>query len=141
MAGVERAEVVEVRVRRAEGGRGEETGRDGVLRVFRDFAEEPQHGRRAVGLAEPAPEPGAADEAEPGLADEGGADEERGLERREAEEGLLLQLLRQRRRRRRHAGFFFEIIPPSIKKYSWYKLHQEEQEARHTVLQLLRSNF
>ena len=45
MAGVERAEVVEVRVRRAEGGRGEETGRDGVLRVFRDFAEEPQLGR------------------------------------------------------------------------------------------------
>jgi len=37
--------------------------------------------------------------------------------------------------------FFFEIVPPSIKKYSWYKLHQEEQEARHAVLQLHRSNF
>ena len=61
-----------------------------------------------VALPEPAPEPGAADEAEPAVADEGGADEERGLEQREAEEGLLLQLLRQRRRRRRHAGFFLD---------------------------------
>ena len=40
-----------------------------------------------------------------------------------------------------NSNIFFEIVPPSIKNYSWYKLHQEEQEARHAVLQLHRSNF
>ena len=107
VAGVERAAEEEVGARRAEvGGRGgHEAGIWSVgfgsnpTRTGHDVAHEPQHGRRAVGLAEPAPEPGAADEAEPGLADEGGADEERGLVPREAEEDLLLELLRQRRRR------------------------------------------
>ena len=59
-------------------------------------------------LAEPAAEAGAGDEAAPGLADDGGADEAGGLGGREAKEDLLDELLyhqrRRRRRRRRHAG-------------------------------------
>jgi len=68
-------------------------------------AEESQHGgRAAVELAESALEAGAGDEAAPRLADERGAEEARGLLRREAEEDLFDKLLHQRRRRRRRQG-------------------------------------
>ena len=60
----------------------------------------------AVELAEPAVERGARDEAAPELADESGADEARGVVRREAEEDLFHELLHQLRRLRRHAYLF-----------------------------------
>jgi len=52
-----------------------------------------------VELAEPAAERGAGDEAAPGLADEGGADEARGIARREADKDLFHELIHQLRRR------------------------------------------
>lgn len=64
-------------------------------------------------LAEPAAEAGVCDEAAGMLADEGGADEERGVVWREAEEDLFRELVLQRRRgchpddwRRRRRGFW-----------------------------------
>lgn len=50
-------------------------------------------------LPEPAAEAGARDEAEPALADEGGADEALGLLGREAQENLVDEIVRQRRQR------------------------------------------
>lgn len=55
-------------------------------------------------LAEPAAEAGAGDDGAPGLADEGGVDEARGVVGWEPEQDLLHQLLRQRAWRRRHAA-------------------------------------
>ena len=66
-------------------------------------------------LAEAASEAGVGDEAAPAPADERGADERRGLVRRQAEEHLLHELIRQlqrpphvasaRRRRAAELGF------------------------------------
>lgn len=51
-------------------------------------------------LAEPPAEAGAGDEAAPAPADEGGADQTRGIVQGEAEEHLLDELVHQRGRRR-----------------------------------------
>ena len=88
-------------VGRAEGGGGFKVERRSL------GAEQTEHGRRAVELAEPAPEVGVGDEAAPELADEGGADEGRGVVRREAEEDLLDGVVHQSwyyQPRRRHAS-------------------------------------
>jgi hypothetical protein len=62
--------------------------------VTTDVAEEAEHGRPpAVELAEPAAEAGVADEAAPAPADEGRADEQRGVVRRDAEEDLLHEVV------------------------------------------------
>ena len=55
-------------------------------------------------LAEAASEAGVGDEAAPAPADERGADERRGLVRRQAEEHLLHELIRQLQRPR-HVAF------------------------------------
>lgn len=88
------------------GGRDEAGHAAGV--PFPDVAEEAEHRGRGVERAESAAEARGGDEAAPGLADEGGANEARGLRGREAEDDLLDDLVRQglgstRRRRRRHA--------------------------------------
>jgi hypothetical protein len=55
-------------------------------------------------VAVAAAEAGVADDAEPRLADEGGADEVLGLVRREAQEDLGDDVVDKRRRRRRHGA-------------------------------------
>jgi len=97
VACVEHAPAAGLVVRQAGGGRGHEAGGAGL-----DVEEEPQYRGRAVELAEPAPEAQARDEAAPALADERGADEARGLVRREAEQDVHDELLRQGPRRRGH---------------------------------------
>lgn len=82
VAGVERAPVV-VGAERAGGGGGEEA-RDIVAVLVSEIAEETEHGGRAVELRESSAEAAVGDDAAPGLADDGGADEARGIRRREA---------------------------------------------------------
>ena len=93
VAGVERAPVV-VGAERAGGGGGEEA-RDIVAVLVSEIAEDTEHGGRAVELRESSAEAAVGDDAAPGLADEGGAEEARGIRRREAEEDLLHELLQQ----------------------------------------------
>jgi hypothetical protein len=66
--------------------------------------EEAEQGRRPVEGAIAAAEGGVAKGAEPGLADEGRAEEVRGLFGREAEEDLAHELGHQFRRRRSHGA-------------------------------------
>ena len=68
--------------------------------------EEAEQGRGSVEGAVAAEEPGVAEDAEPRLADEGGAEEVLGLVRREAEENLDHDVVDQRQRRawRRHGA-------------------------------------
>jgi len=80
VAGVERAPVV-VGAERAGGGGGEEA-RDIVAVLVSEIAEETEHGGRAVELRESSAEAAVGDDAAPGLADEGGAEEARGIRRR-----------------------------------------------------------
>ena len=82
--------------RRAEGGGGDEAGHVAARSPLGGIGEEAEHRGRAVELAEPAAEAGSGDEAAPGLADERGADEARGIGRREAEKKLLDEILRHR---------------------------------------------
>lgn len=86
--------------------------------------EEAEEGRASVEGSVAGEEPGVAEDAEPRLADEGGAEEVLGLVRREAEEDLGHDVVDQRRRRawrrhgvlvggggaRRRGGFFFFLI-------------------------------
>lgn len=74
---------------RMDGGEG--GGADVDTAVF----EEPQDGRRPVELEVAAAESRIGEDAEPGLADDGGADEAGGLSRREAEEDRIDQLRRK----------------------------------------------
>ena len=84
VACVQRAPVPAVGLRGAGGGRRHEAGHVDVGAV----AKHPQHRGAAVELAEAATEAGVGDEAAPAPADERGADEVRGLVRRQAEEPL-----------------------------------------------------
>ena len=95
VAGIQSAQAPAVGLRGAEGGRGNESG----CAVAVEVADHPQHWGVAVELAEAAAEAGVGDEAAPAPADERGADEIRGLVRRQAEEYLLHELIQQRRRR------------------------------------------
>jgi len=104
VACVEHAPSAGLEERQAEGGSsGHEAGHAGAVGIDLGVDEDRQHRGRAVELAVPASEAGAGDEAAPALADERGAEEERGMLWREAEEDLLDVLLHQDRRRRRHA--------------------------------------
>lgn len=62
-----------------------------------ESAEEAEHGRRPVELPESAAEIGAGDEAEPGPADVGGAEEARRVVRRKPEEDRLDEIVHQPR--------------------------------------------
>ena len=95
MAGVQSAEIAGVG--RAERGGGDELG-------IHEVAEESEHRCRTVEFPESAAEAGIGDDAVPGLADEGGVDEDLGLGRREAEEELLDELVQQSGRRRHADG-------------------------------------
>jgi len=95
VAGVQSAEIAGVG--RAERGGGDELG-------IHEVAEESEHRCRAVEFPESAAEAGIGDDAVPGLADEGGVDEDLGLGRREAEEELLDELVQQSGRRRHADG-------------------------------------
>lgn len=90
MACVQRAPVpaVGLGLQGAEGGRRHEAGHVVVV------AEHPQHRGPAVELAEA----GVGDDEAPAPADERGADEVRGLVRRQADEHLLQEVIRQRPR-------------------------------------------
>ena len=85
MAGVERRLNADVDARVVRAGRGGGFEPEGSPAVV----EEAEHGGRAVALAEPTPESGAGDDAEPVLANGGGPDEDRGVVRRAADEDLL----------------------------------------------------
>jgi hypothetical protein len=69
---------------------------------------EAEHGRRAVELAVEAAEVGAGEDSAPGLADEGCADEARGVVRRDAEEDADDVVLGERRR------LWDELILPDL---------------------------
>lgn len=99
MAGVEHARAAGREERQAEGGSGYEAGHAGAVGIDLAVDEERQQRGRAVELAVPASEAGAGDEAARALADERGAEEERRMLWREAEEDLLDVLLHQGRRR------------------------------------------
>jgi len=105
VAGIQHAHVPEVGARGAEGGRGNESGRVDVVHGAEvvAVAEHPQHRGVAVELPEAAPEAGVGDDAAPAPADERGADEPRGLVRRQAAEHLLQELIRQLQRPRNFA--------------------------------------
>jgi hypothetical protein len=93
VAGVDRTPFLGHGVRKADGGGGAELGSRPA------GVEAAQQGGRAVEHAESAAEAGVGDEAAPALAHEGGADEELGFVRGEAEEDLSDEIIRQRRRR------------------------------------------
>jgi len=106
VAGVEcaPAETAERRRRAGAGGGGDEAGNRALVVV--EVVDETEEGRPAVALAVAAAKGWVGDDPEPGLADEGGADEVRGLVRRDPEQDLVHQLQRRGRvaRRRRHGG-------------------------------------
>lgn len=101
--------------RSARGRREDQAGmkRTGVDDAVYASAEESQHGRRRVALAEPAAEARGGDEAAPALAREGGADEARVVVRRDADEDLLHDLVRQRRGRPRGHDAWPDSEPPA----------------------------
>lgn len=80
-----------------------------------------QAGRAAVELEEPEAERSAADEAAPELADEGGAEEGRGVVWREAEEDLFHELLRHLRQRRRH---IYACLSLAVARFWWNAAEQ-----------------
>ncbi|OQU88812.1 hypothetical protein SORBI_3002G099932 [Sorghum bicolor] len=92
----------EVRVARPEGRGGREAGPG----LITSEDNKTQHRGPSVELAEPAAEAAVGKDAAPELADEGGADEARGVVRWEAEEERFDELvqLHQRRRPRRHSA-------------------------------------
>lgn len=86
---------------------GDDTG-GGVVDGVRP-CEEGEQRRGPVEAAVAAEEGGVGDDAAPGPADEGGADEERRIFRREAEEDLRDGVVYQLRRRRRHGVWGREV--------------------------------
>ena len=108
VAAVEGARVAAVGARVREVGHrrcGDEAGRGASLEDL-EPVEEAEEGRGPVEGAVAAEEPGVAEDAEPRLADERGAEEVLGLVRREAEEDLGHDVVDQRQRRawRRHGA-------------------------------------
>uniref|UniRef100_A0A0A8YD33 Uncharacterized protein n=1 Tax=Arundo donax TaxID=35708 RepID=A0A0A8YD33_ARUDO len=97
VAAIEHEPAREVAAGGAAGGGvdGDETG--GVWSVSIHDAEEADDGRRPVDRAVAATEGGVGKDATPALAGEGGAEEARGLVRREAEEDLADEVVRQLR--------------------------------------------
>lgn len=99
MPGDDDAQLARDRKRGAEGGGGDEPSFvGGVVAV----AEDAQHGRPAVELAEPMAETGVVDDVAPALADESGADEGHGIVGWNADEDLLDELAYQQWRCLRH---------------------------------------
>lgn len=85
------------------GGGGDEAGDVGAVAAVVNVVDEAEHGRCSVECAVAAEEGGIGEELTPALADEGGADEGRGIVRRDVEEDLVGHVVHQLRRRRRHA--------------------------------------
>lgn len=100
VAGVEREQAALVGADRAEGASRDEAADGKLAGLFLEVDDEAEHGARAVELAVPAAEAAVGDEAAPGLAGEGGAEEARRVVRRASEEHLFHDLVGQRRRRR-----------------------------------------
>jgi len=84
-------------------GGGDEWRLQAWVAVADQVVEVAEEGRRSVERAVAAEEARVRQDAAPGLADERGAEEVRGLVRRDAEEDLLDELLHQRRQRARAA--------------------------------------
>ena len=74
-----------------------------------ELVEEADEGRGAMEGAVAAAEAGVADDVEPRLADEGGAEEVLGLVRREAEEDLGGDIVDQRGWWRRHGALVVQV--------------------------------